>query len=125
MAGPSNRPTETTRSILRAMVDADARGLSGVAALVGVKPPSLHEFLTTAGAGSKVFPKLCKLYGIDPFENTGLDSDQRELLRILELARDRGRDPAALVAAFRVMVTGEATSPSVETPRKTRPSPKS
>ena len=95
--------------------------MTGIAKLVGVRLPSLHEFLHTPGAGSKVFPKLCRLYGIDPLvnsENAGLDEEQRELLRVLEEARAQGRDSSALVAAFRTLVTGSA--PPTHRPPKSR-----
>jgi hypothetical protein len=118
VAGPSHRPTEETRLLLLTKVEADPRGLSGVAKLLGVKPPTLHEFLHTAGAGSKVFPKLCKLYNLDPFENLALDDDQRELLRILDDARQRGRDGSAIVDAFRTLVSdGSSSGPRPTSPK--------
>lgn len=91
-----------------------------MAKLLGVKPPTLHEFLHTAGAGSKVFPKLCKLYDLDPFENLALDSDQRELLRILDDARARGRDGSAIVDAFRTLVSDPSSPRPRPTPVKSR-----
>jgi hypothetical protein len=111
--GPSHRPTEPIRALLKQKIKDDPeRTALEVARLVGLKQPSLTEFLNTPGAGSKAFPKLCKLYGIDPFENQALDEDQRELLRILDEARDRGRDSTAIVAAFRTLVDPPAPRPS-------------
>lgn len=108
------------RLILLRKVEEDPRGLTGVARLLGIKPPSLHEFLHTAGAGSKVLPKLYRLYGIDSFEALTLDEEQRELLRILEEARGRGRDGTAIVAAFRTLVSDSPSSLPRPTPPKSR-----
>jgi hypothetical protein len=108
------------RLLLLRKVEDDPRGLTGVAKLLGVKPPSLHEFLHTAGAGSKVLPKLYKLYGIDTYESLALDEEQRELLRILDEARGRGRDGSAIVSAFRVLVSDTPGTAPRPTPPKSR-----
>lgn len=78
---------------------------------MGVRGPTLHRFLNTPGAGSEALPRLCKLYGIDQFEHMDLDDWQREILRILEAAKDAGRDPEAIVGAFRTL-TGIPSAPT-------------
>ena len=118
-------PDEDLRRKLRAKVAKDDRGYDGVAAAVGIKGPSLHLFLNTPGAGSKVLPKLMKLYGFDDPSLAHLDEHQRELLRVLDLATAEGRDPAKLVQALKT-ISGIGEAPPRPSEHPPRPgSPKS
>jgi len=113
----ATRPTEEIRAQLRKRVTEDSRGYDEIAELVGIKGPTLHRFLKTPGMGTVALPKLLKMFGFDPVESLDLDDDQRAILRLFDVARDKGRDGRKLVDAFRTMVGIEAEDEEFQPPK--------
>lgn len=113
----SFKPSEEIREQLKRAVAQDGRGWDGIGEVVGVKGPTLHRFLNTPGAGSDCLPRLLKLFGLNEVESSGLDEEQKELLRVFEAARDQGRDGKKLVSAFRIITGVEPPSPMPAPPK--------